>query len=118
MAPEMMPSGTLSRKIALALKAALARSALLPIRPAMASGGTAIRAWAPLLATRKQTTPASPRCAVAVLGEADRDADGEQQAEIVEDRIARGGDERDRQQVRLAQPQQQPRHRQHGDRQH
>ena len=36
----------------------------------------------------------------------------------MKDCIAGRGDERDRQQVRLAEPQQQARHRQHGDRQH
>ncbi len=59
------------------------------------------------------------RRAIAVFGEAHRDADGEQQPQIMEDRVSRGGDKRlAAEDVRLAQPQQEPRDRQHGDGQH
>ena len=47
-----MPIGTDSLAIALALKAAAARSTEAPVSPASAVGGTWIRASAPLVATR------------------------------------------------------------------
>ena len=50
--------------------------------------------------------------------EAHRDADGEKQAEVGEDRVARRGHRRDVEQVGLAQAQQQARDRQHRDGQH
>ncbi len=55
-----MPSGTPSLFTVPDLKSALARSAAFLARPATTSGGVAINAPAPLVATRKQTTPASP----------------------------------------------------------
>ncbi len=58
------------------------------------------------------------RRAVVLAREAHGHADGEQQAQVGEDRVAGGGHEGDVQQVGLAQPQQQPGHRQHGDGQH
>ena len=50
--------------------------------------------------------------------ETDRDADGEEQAEVGEDRVARRGDRGDVEQVGLAEPQQQAGDRQHRDGQH
>ncbi|KGC39763.1 PTS system, N-acetylglucosamine-specific IIBC component domain protein [Burkholderia pseudomallei] len=58
------------------------------------------------------------RHAVVVLREADRDADREQQRQVLEDRAARVGDHLDVEHVLLPEAQQDARHRQHRDRQH
>ncbi|MOA11612.1 hypothetical protein D3C78_1315630 [compost metagenome] len=62
--------------------------------------------------------PGKPRRTVVVLGETDRDADGEDHRQVGEDHLAGVVDDRDVQQVGIAQAQQQAGNRQDRDRQH
>jgi hypothetical protein len=117
MMPEMMPMGTARRAICASRQAPSSAAFAAAGMAAATSAGTDINALAPSLVTRKHTTPA--RGAAPLPSRANRrHADGKQQAQMREHRIARRADKAQIEQIRLAQSQQQRRHRQHRDGQH
>jgi hypothetical protein len=66
----------------------------------------------------KADGPSKARSAVVLARQPDGDADSEQEPQMGEDRVTGRGDERDVEQVRLAEPEQQAGNRQHRDRKH